>query len=82
MMIPLDAMEAAKTAMETVTPPPGVDRADWLKSHGPYALLAGAIAAAAPHLMAQAFEEGYGLGYSDCVWSKGHEPRGRNPYRD
>jgi hypothetical protein len=40
-----------------------------------------ALEAAMPHLLAGAFEEGYGWGYSDHVWSKGHEPRARNPYR-
>jgi len=30
---------------------------------------------------ARVWEEGYGLGYSDHVWSNGHEPRERNPYR-
>ena len=49
-VIPDEAMAAAIKAMETVTPPPGVDKSDWLKRYGPYALLAGAIAAAAPHL--------------------------------
>ena len=38
------------------------------------------LEAAAPHMMARSFEEGYGWGYSDHVWSKGHEPRARNPY--
>lgn len=54
MNIPDEAMAAASFAMREVTPPPGVDHADWIKEHGPFALLAGAIAAAAPYLMAQA----------------------------
>lgn len=54
MNIPEEAMAAAKEAMREVTPPPGVDLSDWLKEHGHFALLAGAIAAAAPHIMAQA----------------------------
>ncbi|UYL86599.1 hypothetical protein SEA_RADFAD_42 [Arthrobacter phage RadFad] len=54
MNIPDEAMAAASFAMREVTPPPGVDRVDWLKEHGPFALLAGAVAAAAPYLMAQA----------------------------
>lgn len=57
MIIPKAAIEAAKTAMETVTAPPGVDRSDWLNEHGRYALLAGAIAAAAPHIEAQTLRE-------------------------
>lgn len=57
MKIPDEAIEAAKTAMETVTPPPGVDRSAWLKEHGRWALLAGAIAAAAPHVIAHALRE-------------------------
>lgn len=57
MMISKEGMRAAITAMETVTPPPGVNRTDWLKEHGPYALLAGAIAAAAPFIHAEALEE-------------------------
>lgn len=49
-MIPSEAIEAAKEAMREVTPPPGVSKADWLAEHGEFALIAGAIAAAAPHL--------------------------------
>ena len=40
-----------------------------------------ALEAAAPHMQSRAWEEGYGLGYSDHMWDKGHEPRARNPYR-
>lgn len=54
MNIPEEAMAMASHAMREVTPPPGVDRSDWIKEHGPFALLAGAVAAAAPYLMAQA----------------------------
>lgn len=54
MNIPEEAMAMASYAMREVTPPPGVDRSDWIKEHGPFALLAGAVAAAAPYLMAQA----------------------------
>jgi hypothetical protein len=43
--------------------------------------LRAALEAAAPYMLAPVFEEGYGWGYSDSVWSKGHEPRDRNPYR-
>jgi hypothetical protein len=50
--IPDEAMAAASFAMREVTPPPGVSKADWLAEHGPLALLAGAVAAAAPYLMA------------------------------
>lgn len=49
-MIPPSAIEAAKEAMREVTPPPGVSKADWLAEHGDFALIAGAIAAAAPYL--------------------------------
>lgn len=52
-MIPPLAIDAAKEAMREVTPPPGVDKSAWLKEHGRYALLAGAIAAAAPHLISE-----------------------------
>ena len=57
MNIPKQAMEAAKEAMREVTPPPGVTKADWLGKHKTWALLAGAIAAAAPHIAAQALRE-------------------------
>lgn len=49
-MIPQQAIIAAKEAMREVTPPPGVSKADWLAEHGDFALIAGAIAAAAPYL--------------------------------
>jgi len=49
-----EAIEAAKDAMRTVTPPPGVSKSDWLAEHGGWALLAGAVAAAAPFIAAQA----------------------------
>ena len=54
--------------MREVTPPPGVSKADWLAQHGPFALLAGAIAAAAPYIKAQAIDkaaddaDGLGMG--------------------
>ena len=51
-MIPKQALEAAKEAMREVTPPPGVSKAEWLTEHGEFALIAGAIAAAAPHIFA------------------------------
>ena len=51
-MTPDEAVEAAKEAMREVTPPPGVSKAEWLAKYGEFALIAGAIAAAAPHLMA------------------------------
>ena len=56
-MIHAEAIEAAKEAMREVTPPPGVSKAEWLAEHGSFALIAGAIAAAAPVIRAQAFAE-------------------------
>jgi hypothetical protein len=56
MKIPDEAMAAAKVAMREVTPPPGVTRAEWLTEHGSFALIAGAIAAAAPYIKAQAID--------------------------
>jgi hypothetical protein len=56
-MIPDEAIEAAKGAMREVTPPPGVTRAEWLAEHGEFALIAGAIAAAAPYIKAQAIDK-------------------------
>jgi hypothetical protein len=56
-MIPTEGFDAAKEAMREVTPPPGVSKADWLAEHGTWALLAGAIAAAAPHIAAQALTD-------------------------
>lgn len=67
-VIPASAIEAAKEAMREVTPPPGVSKADWLAEHGDFALIAGAIAAAAPHIKAQAIDkaaddaDGLGMG--------------------
>ena len=67
-MIPNEAMAAAKEAMREVTPPPGVSKADWLAEHGSFALIAGAIAAAAPYIKAQAMDkaaddaDGLGMG--------------------
>lgn len=55
--IPAEAFEAAKEAMRCVTPPPGVSKADWLAEHGTWALIAGAIAAAAPHIAARALTD-------------------------
>ena len=52
-MIPKQAIIAAKEAMREVTPPPGVSKADWLAEYGSVALIAGAIAAAAPYIRAQ-----------------------------
>ncbi|ACL42208.1 hypothetical protein Achl_4257 (plasmid) [Pseudarthrobacter chlorophenolicus A6] len=57
MSLPADALEAAKEAMREVTPPPGVSKADWLSEHGTWALFAGAIAAAAPFIAAQALTD-------------------------
>ena len=65
-MIPEQAIAAAKEAMREVTPPPGVSKADWLAKHGSFALIAGAIAAAAPYLVAAAdyqHEESFALGW-------------------
>ena len=56
-MIPKQAVIAAREAMREVTPPPGVSKADWLDEYGSIALIAGAIAAAAPSIRAQAFAE-------------------------
>jgi hypothetical protein len=67
-VIPNEAIEAAKEAMREVTPPPGVSKADWLAEHGDFALIAGAIAAAAPYIKAQAIDaaaddaDGIGMG--------------------
>ena len=55
--IPTEAIIAAKEAMREVTPPPGVNKADWLAEHGDFALIAGAIAAAAPHIKAEAMDK-------------------------
>lgn len=57
MNLPADALDAAKEAMREVTPPPGVSKIDWLNEHGTWALFAGAIAAAAPHIAAQALAD-------------------------
>ncbi|QOT19566.1 hypothetical protein [Paenarthrobacter sp. YJN-5] len=54
MNLPAEALEAAKEAMREVTPPPGVSKEDWLAEHGTWALFAGAIAAAARFIAAQA----------------------------
>ena len=68
MNIPNEAIEAAKEAMREVTPPPGVSKADWLAEHGDFALIAGAMAAAAPYIKAQAIDkacddaDGLGMG--------------------
>ena len=51
-MIPAQAVEAARVAMCEVTPPPGVSKSEWLAEHGRFALIAGAVAAAAPHMAA------------------------------
>jgi hypothetical protein len=57
MNIPAESFDAAKEAMREVTPPPGVSKADWLAEHGTWALFAGAIAAAAPFIAAQALAD-------------------------
>lgn len=57
MTLPAGAVDAAKEAMREVTPPPGVSKADWLAEYGTWALLAGAIVAAAPHIAAQALAD-------------------------
>jgi hypothetical protein len=62
--IPDEAVAAAIKAMEAVTPQTAVDHSDWLKKHGRHALLAGAIAAAAPHIQAQALREAA----AELVW--------------
>ena len=56
-MIPKQAIAAAKEAMREVTPPPGISKADWLAEYGDFALIAGAIAAAAPHMTAGVLSE-------------------------
>lgn len=68
-MIPKQAILAAKEAMREVTPPPGVSKADWLAEYGSFALIAGAIAAAAPYIKEQALykaaADAEGLGMSE-----------------
>lgn len=68
-MIPKQAIIAAREAMREVTPPPGVSKADWLEEYGSVALIAGAIAAAAPYIKAQAMdkavEDAEGLGMEE-----------------
>ena len=68
-MISDDAIEAAKEAMREVTPPPGVSKSEWLAEHGEFALITGAIAAAAPYIKAQAIdkavEDAEGLGMAE-----------------
>lgn len=56
-MIPKQAIIAAREAMREVTPPPGVSKADWLAEYGSIALIAGAIAAAAPYIKAEAMDK-------------------------
>lgn len=56
MNLSIEALEAAKEAMREVTPPPGVSKTDWLAEHSTWALFAGAIAAAAPFIAAQALQ--------------------------
>lgn len=79
-VVPEAAIIAAKEAMREVTPPPGVSKTDWLAEHGSFALIAGAIAAAAPYILqaakAEAWEEG-------CSWGSlyDHTFRSDNPYR-
>lgn len=57
MSLPAEALDAAKEAMREVTPPPGMSKKDWIAEHGTWALFAGAIAAAAPFIAAQALDE-------------------------
>jgi hypothetical protein len=57
MSLPAAALDAAKEAMREITPPPGVSKADWLNEHGTWALFAGAIAAAAPFIAAEALAD-------------------------
>jgi len=68
-MIPKQAILAAREAMREVTPPPGVSKSDWLEEYGSVALIAGAIAAAAPYIKAQAIdkavEDAEGLGMEE-----------------
>jgi hypothetical protein len=70
-VIPPEAIAAAKEAMREMTPPPGVTKADWLAEHGEFALIAGAIAAAAPYIKAQAIDKAAddadGLGMSEIL---------------
>lgn len=56
-MISEEAIKATREAMREVTPPRGVSKADWLAEHGAFALIAGAVAAAAPFIRAQAMED-------------------------
>jgi hypothetical protein len=82
-VIPTDAILAAKEAMREVTPPFGTSKADWFAEHGDFALIAGVIAAAAPHMLAAAWEaavvEGEASGWlHDFAAADMHK---RNPYR-
>jgi hypothetical protein len=82
MRVPDEAVEAAKVAMQEVTPPPGVSKADWLKKHGRSALLAGAIEAAAQFIAAQAWDEGFKQGGPmHDVNMDDPDAHTRNPYR-
>lgn len=90
MSITHEAVESAKEAMREITPPPGFTKAEWVEAHGDFSLIAGAIAAAAPHLMAQAFDEGQksGMRHADRLVAAakiGHPelpgPISPNPYR-
>lgn len=79
-MIPKQAIIAAKEAMREVTPPPGVSKADWLAEHGDFALIAGAIAAAALYLHEESYGEGwdnaklyYENGNKAAAWEEGRE---------
>lgn len=68
-VLPDAATNAAKEAMRELTPPPGVSKVDWLAEYGDFALIAGAIAAAAPYIKAQAIdkalEDAEGLGMEE-----------------
>jgi hypothetical protein len=65
MNIPMEAVSAAKEAMREVTPPTGVSKADWLAEHGSFALIAGALEAAAPHMLQEAKAEAWSHGHHD-----------------
>lgn len=78
-MIPTEAVEAAKEAMRTVTPQPGVSKADWLTEYGDFALIAGAIAAAAPYLLREAKGDAWDEGHREGYYID-HD-KATNPYR-
>lgn len=82
-MIPDKAIAAAKEAMREVTPPTGVSKADWLAEHGDFALIAGAIAAAAPQMIRAAKAEAWDVAWREAALAhpRLNELSSPNPYR-